>query len=32
MCLALVAIFPLKKDRDGSEGQGDAVGEGGVAH
>ncbi|CAB1097623.1 unnamed protein product [Ectocarpus sp. CCAP 1310/34] len=30
MCLALVAIFPLIKDRDGSEGQGDAVvGEGG---
>lgn len=29
MCLALVAIFPLKKDRDGSEGQGDDVDEGG---
>lgn len=29
MCLAPVAIFPLKKDRDGSERQGDALGEGG---
>lgn len=29
MCLALVAIFPLKKNRDGSEDEGDAFGEGG---